>query len=65
MSSNSSSRRRPGERALHSILPKAIVTELKTDGRPQARRHDSVAVLFCDLVGFTEYCDRNAPERRA
>jgi adenylate cyclase len=48
---------------LHSILPKAIVTELKTDGRPQARRHDSVAVLFCDLVGFTEYCDRNAPER--
>ena len=48
---------------LHSILPKAIVTELKTDGRPQARRHDSVAVLFCDLVGFTEYCDemhRNA-----
>lgn len=48
---------------LHSILPKAVVSELKSDGRPQARRHDSVAVLFCDVVGFTEYCDRNAPER--
>jgi class 3 adenylate cyclase len=21
-----------------------------------------VAVLFCDIVGFTEYCDRNPPE---
>jgi adenylate cyclase len=48
---------------LHSLLPKSIVSELKAKGRPQARRHEDVAVLFCDIVGFTEYCDRNPPER--
>jgi adenylate cyclase len=48
---------------LHSVLPKAIVSELKTSGRPQAKRHEDVAVLFCDIVSFTEYCDRNPPER--
>jgi adenylate cyclase len=48
---------------LHSLLPKSVVSELKAQGRPQARRHDDVAVLFCDIVGFTEYCDRNAPEQ--
>jgi len=48
---------------LHSILPKAIVSELKTNVRPPAKRYDDVAVLFCDIVGFTEYCDRHRPER--
>jgi adenylate cyclase len=47
---------------LHSVLPRSVVSELKTSGRLVPRRHDDVAVLFCDLVGFTEYCDRNAPE---
>jgi adenylate cyclase len=35
---------------LHSILPKAIVNELKTNARPQVKRHEDVAVLFCDIV---------------
>ena len=48
---------------LHSILPKAIVNELKTNARPLAKRHEDVAVLFCDIVGFTEYCERNPPEQ--
>ena len=48
---------------LHSILPKAIVSELQTTARPPAKRYDDVAVLFCDIVGFTEYCDRHSPER--
>ena len=48
---------------LHSVLPKSVVNELKTSTRPVPRRHDDVAVLFCDVVGFTEYCDRNPPER--
>lgn len=47
---------------LHSVLPKSVVSELKTSGRFAARRHEDVAVLFCDIVGFTEYCDRNSPE---
>ncbi len=48
---------------LHSLLPKSVVSELKTNAHPQPKRHDDVAVLFCDIVGFTEYCDRNPPER--
>src|SRR3954447_9455689 len=48
---------------LHSVLPKGIVSELKANARPLPRRYDDVAVLFCDVVGFTEYCDRNPPER--
>jgi class 3 adenylate cyclase len=51
------------DQLLHSILPKSIVNELKRDDRPTPRRFDEVAVLFCDIVGFTEYCDRNAPEK--
>ncbi len=47
---------------LHSVLPKSVVSELKASGRLTPRRHEDVAVLFCDIVGFTEYCDRNAPE---
>ena len=47
---------------LHSVLPKSVVSELKASGRLMPRRHEDVAVLFCDIVGFTEYCDRNPPE---
>ena len=47
---------------LHAVLPKSVVGELKVNGRFMPRRHDEVAVLFCDLVGFTEYCDQNSPE---
>jgi len=47
---------------LHSVLPKSVVGELKANGRFVPRRHDDVAVLLCDIVGFTEYCDRNPPE---
>jgi class 3 adenylate cyclase len=48
---------------LHSVLPKSVVNELKASARFVPRRHDDVAVLFCDIVGFTAYCDSNPPER--
>jgi class 3 adenylate cyclase len=48
---------------LHSVLPKSVVSELKSTARLVPRRHDDVAVLFCDVVGFTGYCDANAPEK--
>lgn len=48
---------------LHSLLPRSVVHELKTSARIAPRRYDDVAVLFCDIVGFTEYCDRTPPER--
>ncbi len=51
------------DQLLHSILPRSVVSEFRSSDRPQPKRHDNVAVLFCDIVGFTEYCDRNPPEQ--
>ncbi len=47
---------------LHSVLPRLVVSELKANGRLMPRRHEDVAVLFCDIVGFTQFCDANTPE---
>jgi CheY-like chemotaxis protein len=47
---------------LHVILPAEIVTELKVNDKVRPRRYEDVAVLFCDIVGFTPFCDRNQPE---
>ncbi|HUG54742.1 MAG TPA: adenylate/guanylate cyclase domain-containing protein [Vicinamibacteria bacterium] len=47
---------------LHVILPPDIVQELKASGKVAPRRHEDVAVLFCDIVGFTPYSARRQPE---
>ena len=47
---------------LHDILPDAAVDELMATNAVQPRRFDEVAVLFCDIVGFTSFCDTVAPE---
>jgi class 3 adenylate cyclase len=48
---------------LRSLLPASVVSELKASARIVPRRYDEVAVLFCDIAGFTEYCDHNPAER--
>ena len=47
---------------LHDILPDAAVDELMTTNAVQPRRFEEVAVLFCDIVGFTSFCERVEPE---
>lgn len=47
---------------LHAILPHTIVQELKATNVVKPRRYENVAVIFSDIVGFTSYCDRHAPE---
>ncbi len=47
---------------LNVILPAAAVRELKATGKVQPRRHEGVAILFCDIVGFTSFCDQHLPE---
>lgn len=47
---------------LHAILPAAAVHELKSTNAVRPRRFEDVAVLFCDVVDFTSYCDHHAPE---
>ena len=50
------------DRLLDNILPPPAVAEIKLTGGVIPRRFENVAVLFSDLVGFTNYCDRHAPE---
>ncbi|MGQ9364787.1 adenylate/guanylate cyclase domain-containing protein [Azospirillum sp. ST 5-10] len=54
---------RRADELLRAILPARVAAELKERTVVPPRRHDGVAVLFCDIAGFTGYCDRNPPER--
>lgn len=54
--------RKFSDHLLRVILPDEIVAELKSTDNVRPRRHDDVAVLFTDIVGFTSYCDRHEPE---
>jgi len=47
---------------LHATLPAAVVHELKATDAVRPRRFEDVVVLFCDIAGFTAYCDRHPPE---
>jgi class 3 adenylate cyclase len=47
---------------LHVILPDEVVEELKATNAVKPRRYTNVAVLFCDIVGFTPYCEKRSPE---
>ena len=47
---------------LHATLPAAAVHELKSTNAVRPRRFEDVAVLFCDVVDFTVYCDANPAE---
>lgn len=47
---------------LRVLLPGAVADELQSTGTIVPRRHENVAVIFADIVGFTAYCDRHAPE---
>jgi class 3 adenylate cyclase len=55
--------RQRSDELLHVILPAPIVTELKTNNKVKPCRYENVAVLFCDIAGFTPYCDHNEPEQ--
>jgi CheY-like chemotaxis protein len=55
--------RRRADDLLHAVLPPGAVQELKTSNSVRPRRYEDVAVLFCDVAGFTAYCERNPPEQ--
>ncbi len=50
------------EKLLHSIFPASIAERLKQGERTIADRYDRVAVLFCDIVGFSAYAKQVSPE---
>lgn len=47
---------------LNVALPPAAVKELKDKGYVEPRRYENVAVLFCDVIQFTNHCDKLSPE---
>ncbi len=48
---------------LHAILPHGAVHELRASNEIKPRRYDNIAILFCDIVGFTSYCDAHSAEQ--
>jgi adenylate cyclase len=55
--------KRRADELLYAMLPAGAVRELKATNEVRPRRYNEVAVLFCDIVGFTAYCDDNPPEK--
>jgi class 3 adenylate cyclase len=47
---------------LRVILPDNVAEELKNTNAVKPRRFEKVGVLFCDIVGFTAWCDQHTPE---
>ena len=47
---------------LHAIFPHEKVKELKETNDIRPTYHENVAMLFCDVVGFTRYCSGRKPE---
>ena len=56
------SAQKEADKLLHCLLPDEAAEEIRTIGTVIPRRHENVAVLFCDLANFTSYCDKNEPE---
>lgn len=51
-----------GDQLLSVILPSAAASELKATGKVAPRRFENVAVLFCDIVDFTTFCNGRSPD---
>ena len=41
------------QQILKTVMPTSVANELQSSGKVRSRRHDDVAILICDLVGFT------------
>ncbi len=50
------------DQLLNVILPTAAANELKILGKVPPRSYQNVAILFCDIVGFTAYCNEHNAE---
>lgn len=51
------------ESLLLNILPEETAQELKKNGKVQAKKFDSITVLFTDFKDFTHYAENLSPEK--
>lgn len=56
------SEKRRADGILATVLPREIVRALKRNDKLQPRVYEDVSIMFCDIVGFTAYSERNPPE---
>lgn len=56
------SEKKRSDQLLNVILPAAAASELKATGKVLPRSYDNVAILFCDIVSFTNYCGNHTAE---
>ena len=54
--------RQRADQLLDRVLPKAIARALKLNSQLPPQRYEGVTVLFCDVVEFTAYSEKNSPE---
>ena len=54
--------RRQADQLLHALLPEKAADEIRSNGTVIPRRYENVAVLFCDVTNFTDYCEKHEPE---
>ena len=50
------------EALLLNILPEEVASDLKEDGKTEARYFDGASVLFADMVGFTRVAENTTPD---
>ncbi len=50
------SEKKKSDQLLNVILPASAASELKATGKIMPRSYDNAAILFCDIVDFTNYC---------
>ena len=54
--------RQRADELLRVILPPRVADELQETGRVAPRRHPQAVVMFCDVVGFTQFCSEHSSE---
>ncbi|UXI22807.1 transcription factor Dp-1 [Sarcoptes scabiei] len=57
--------KRKTDRLLYSVLPPSVANELRHQRPVPAKKHECVTLLFSGIVGFNDYCAKNADSKGA